>query len=221
MKSFKLQFYNIFLSRPSRASFSRPREVDPEAELVAEADWSGGRAGCLRTNARPAREASSCYNTQHRGPCSAPPLQALRHCRGSNRGEAQWPQLRREDRQWSRAFAQPAFLATVLPDLMLTFIFLLLFTPGEQLQRRPRLKTKPQMTKPRMMELWKSASLTAALPGTWRNRLSARRKSAPTCSSASPFWQRQGIPATWDSLKPFSSHAVHQCFVLTKNLSVV
>ena len=33
-------------------------------------------------------------------------------------------------------------------------------------------------------------------------RLSAGRKSVPTCSSVSPFWQRQGLPATWDSLKP-------------------
>ena len=30
-----------------------------------------------------------------------------------------------------------------------------------------------------------------------------------------------GIPATWDSLKPFSSHAAHQCFVLKKNSSIV
>ena len=42
----------------------------------------------------------------------------------------------------------------------------------------------------------KSASLTAALPGTWRNRTSTGIKSAPTCWSASPFWQRQRIPAT-------------------------
>ena len=83
------------------------------------------------------------------------------------------------------------------------------------------LKTKPRMTKPRMTELWKSASLTAALPGTWRNRLSAGIKSALSCRSASPFWQRQGIPATWDSLKPSSSHAVHHCYVHKKNLSVV
>ena len=38
--------------------------------------------------------------------------------------------------------------------------------PGEQLKRRHTLKTKPQMTKPRMTELWKLARLTAALPGT-------------------------------------------------------
>ena len=48
-------------------------------------------------------------------------------------------------------------------------------------ERRRRLKTKPQMTKPRMTELWCSASLTAALPGTSRNRLSAWIKSARTC----------------------------------------
>ena len=69
-------------------------------------------------------------------------------------------------------------------------------TMVQRSQSRPRLKMKPQMTKPRMTELWKSASLTAALPGTSRNQLSAGIKSVPTCWSASPFWQRQGIPVT-------------------------
>ena len=52
--------------------------------------------------------------------------------------------------------------------------------PGEQLKRRPRLKTKPQMTKPRMTELWKSASLTAALPARHlKESAECREKACP------------------------------------------
>ena len=71
-----------------------------------------------------------------------------------------------------------------------------------------------------------SATASLPLPGSiqhlhpFTGRNSCGR-SAPTCRSASPFWQRQGIPATLDSLKPSSSHAVHQCFVHKKNLSEV